>query len=329
MSHKNETTLLALAFIITVGLVGGGFWLFFKSSGLTTSPLKPSNNPPQSQASNPQTFAQVQNVPSGLISYGGSTTWAPVRKEIDPVIQSVWPQFQLRYANPPKEAPSSVTGISMLLKSQLEFAQSSRPIANNEYEEGQKRGIQIREIPVAIDGLVAVVHPNLNIPGLTVDQYDAIFAGKITNWRQVGGPDLKIQLYGKKDRDAGDRFKLTQTTTEALRLVAADPAGIYWSSATLLVPQCGVKALPIGRDSNKLIPPYKLPLVAASECPTKRNQVNNDAFRSGEYPLSRRLVVVINANGKFEQQAGEAYANLLLTNQGQELLDQAGFVRIR
>ena len=82
MSHKNETTLLALAFLITVGLVGGGFWLFFKSSGLTTSPLKPSNNPPQSQASNPQTFAQVQNVPSGLISYGGSTTWAPVRKEI-------------------------------------------------------------------------------------------------------------------------------------------------------------------------------------------------------------------------------------------------------
>ena len=90
----------------------------------------------------------------------------------------------------------------MLLKSQLEFAQSSRPIANNEYEEGQKRGIQLREIPVAIDGLVAVVHPNLNIPGLTVDQYDAIFAGKITNWRQVGGSDLKIQLYGKKDRDA-------------------------------------------------------------------------------------------------------------------------------
>ncbi|BAZ54140.1 periplasmic phosphate-binding protein of phosphate ABC transporter [Nostoc sp. NIES-4103] len=139
----------------------------------------------------------------------------------------------------------------------------------------------------------------------------------------------KIQLYGKKDRDSGDRFKLTQTTTEALRLVAADPAGIYWSSATLLVPQCGVKALPIGRNSNQLIPPYKQPLVPASFCPTKRNQVNTDAFRSGEYPLSRRLVVVINANGKFEQQAGEAYANLLLTNQGQELLDKAGFVRIR
>ncbi|MFN6570225.1 substrate-binding domain-containing protein [Dendronalium sp. ChiSLP03b] len=329
MSQKNETTLLVLAFLITVGLVGGGVWWFVKSSGFTTSPLKSSNNSPESQASTPQTFAQVQNVPSGLISYGGSTTWAPVRKEIDPIIQNVWPQFQLRYANPEKEAPSSATGISMLLKSQLDFAQSSRPVANNEYEAAQKRGIQIREIPVAIDGLVAVVHPSLNIPGLTVDQYENIFAGKITNWREVGGPDLKIQLYGKKDRDGGDRFKLTQTTTEALRKVAADPAGIYWSSATLLVPQCGVKSLPIGRDSSKLIPPYKLPLVPTTECPGKRNQVNTDAFRSGEYPLSRRLVVVVKENAKFERQAGEAYANLLLTNQGQQLLNKAGFVRIR
>ncbi|OUL18420.1 phosphate ABC transporter substrate-binding protein [Nostoc sp. RF31YmG] len=333
MSKKNETTLLLLAFVITIGLVGGGFWWFAKYSGIATSLLKTSNNSStgstHSQSSNPQTFAQVQNIPRGLISYGGSTTWAPIRKEIDPVIQSVWPQFQLRYTNPEKEAPSSATGISMLLKSQLEFAQSSRPLANNEYEEAQKRGLKLREIPVAIDGLVAVVHPSLDIPGLTVDQYDNIFAGKITNWREVGGPDLKIQLYGKQGRDSGDRFKLTLTTTDAIRKVATDPAGIYWSSATLLVPQCGVKPLPIGRQSSKLTPPYKLPLVSASECPGKRNQVNNDAFRNGEYPFSRRLVVVVKENGQFEQQAGEAYANLLLTNQGQELLDKAGFVRLR
>lgn len=325
MSQKNKTTLLVLTFLITVGLVGGGLWLFANYSGMTIKPPNTSYN----TSNNVRTFADVKNVPSGLISYGGSTTWAAIRKDIDPVIQSVWPQFQLRYTDPEKQAPSSTTGISMLLKSQLEFAQASRPIANNEYEAAQKRGIKLKEIPVAIDGLAVVVHPSLNITGLTIDQYEKIFAGKITNWQEVGGTNLKIQPYGKQGRDTGEHFKLTNTTTEALRLVAADPGGIYWASAQLLVPQCGVKPLPLGRTSNKLVAPFKLPFVPVSECPGKRNQVNTEVFRSGEYPLSRRLVVVVKENGQFEQQAGEAYANLLLTNQGQELISKAGFVRLR
>jgi phosphate transport system substrate-binding protein len=39
--------------------------------------------------------------------------------------------------------------------------------------------------------------------------------------------------------------------------------------------------------------------------------------------------VIIKEDGQIDQQAGEAYANLLLTNEGQELISNAGFVRIR
>lgn len=57
--------------------------------------------------------------------------------------------------------------------------------------------------------------------------------------------------------------------------------------------------------------------------------MNLGVLRSGEYPLSRRLVVVVKQNGQFEQQAGEAYANLLLTAEGQKMISKAGFVNIR
>lgn len=96
-----------------------------------------------------------------------------------------------------------------------------------------------------------------------------------------------------------------------------------------MVGQCLVKPLPLGRNSNQLISPYKPPYVTPDKCPQQRYQVNVDAFRRGEYPLSRRLVVIVKQNGEFDQQAGEAYANLLLTSQGQELIEKAGFVRIR
>jgi phosphate transport system substrate-binding protein len=328
MFSKKETIVLILTLLITAGLIGVGVWWFTRQSGVKLGNLQPnqSNQPTQSTA---ETFAQVQDVPKGLFNYGGSTSWAPIRKEVDPVIQSIWPQFQLRYTDPWKNTPSSYTGISMLLYNQLAFAHSSRAASNDEHEYAQKRGFRLKEIPVAIDGFAVIVHPSLNIPGLTVAQFDDVVAGKITSWREVGGPNRKIQLYGKQDRESGDRFKLTRTTTEAVRLVATDPGGIYWASASLLVGQCLVKPLPIGRNSNQLIPPYKLPYVTPDKCPQQRNQVNLDAFRSGEYPLSRRLVVVVKQNGEIDQQAGEAYANLLLTSQGQELIEKAGFVRIR
>lgn len=85
----------------------------------------------------------------------------------------------------------------------------------------------------------------------------------------------------------------------------------------------------MGRNSNELVSPYKLPFIPLSQCPQQRNQVNVEAFLSGQYPLSRRLLVVIKQNNQLDQQAGEAYARLLLTAQGQELITKAGFVSIR
>lgn len=328
MSQKNETTVLVLALLIALGLVGGGVWWFTKRSGVDLGGLLNNQSQPVG-LSNVENLAQVQNVPSGVFNYGGSTTWVSIRKEVDPAIQTVWPQFHLRYTDPDNGAPSSETGIRMLLDNQLSFSQSSVPIADEAYQQARQRGITLKEIPVAIDGVAIAVNPSLNIPGLSVAQFKDIYAGKITNWSQVGGPDLKITPYGKKDRDSGASVEFMPTTTQALRQVAVNPGGIYYTSAPLVVSQCHVKPLPLGRNLNELVPPYKPPFVPLSVCPQKRNQVNTEAFQSGQYPLSRRLLVVIKQNGQIDQQAGEAYARLLLSAQGQELITKAGFVSIR
>ncbi|ARV61487.1 phosphate ABC transporter substrate-binding protein [Nostocales cyanobacterium HT-58-2] len=327
MSQKNETTVLVLALLITLGLVGGGVWWLIKRSGGNLGTLV--NNTPSQGQSNLKSFSQVQNVPSGVFNYGGSTTWVSIRNALDPAIQNALPQFRLRYVDPDRGAPSSQTGIRMLLDNQLSFAQTSVPIADEAYQQARQRGFTLNEIPVAIDGIAIAVNPSLNIKGLTVNQFNDIYAGKITNWSQVGGPNLKITPYGKKDRDSGAYIQFMATTTEALRQVAANPGGIYYTSAPLVVSQCNVKPLPVGRNSNKLVPPYKTPFVPLSQCPQQRNQVNTEVFLSGQYPLSRRLSVVVKQNGQIDQQAGEAYAKLLLSAQGQELIKKAGFVSIR
>ncbi len=345
MSKKNETTVLVLALLVTLGLIGGVFLWIANNSGIQIFNASINNLSQPDRQSDTKNFAQVENVPSGLFSYGGSTTWAPIRKDIDAAIQTVFPQFQLRYTDPTAGAPGSGTGIKMLLNNQLAFSQSSRSIKDEEYQQAQQRNFKLKEIPVAIDGIAIAINPSLNIQGLTVDQLKDIYTGKITNWQQVGGPNLPIKAYSRRLEEGGtieffyenvlggenfgSNVLFIPTTTEALREVSNNLGGLYYASAPEVVGQCTVKPLSLGRTPDKLVPPYKEPFVPLSQCPQQRNELNVSAFQSGEYPITRRLFVIVKQDGQTDQQAGEAYANLLLTNQGQELIAKTGFVRIR
>ena len=57
--------------------------------------------------------------------------------------------------------------------------------------------------------------------------------------------------------------------------------------------------------------------------------VNTEAIKNGSYPITTKLFVIIKQNKGLEQEAGEAYARLLLTEQGQNAIEQAGFVKVR
>ncbi|BAZ28094.1 periplasmic phosphate-binding protein of phosphate ABC transporter [Cylindrospermum sp. NIES-4074] len=348
MSQKNEIPILVLSLLITIGLIGGGFWWFTRKSGLNLnqiSSVKTNTSQRISAQSSGKNFASVQNVPTGLFSYGGSTSWAPIRLQIDSEIQAARPEFRLRYLQTSGETPGSGAGIKSLIDGQLAFAQSSRPVSDQELSRAQQRGFSLNQIPIAIDALAVAVNPNLKIPGLTVDQIKSIYTGKINNWSQVGGPNLPIKPYSRRIIDGGtvelvvqdilggqpfgSQVEFVSTTTQALQKLAGSPGGIYYASAPEVVPQCSVRALPLGRTQGQYVAPYQEPFVLPSKCPDKRNKLNIEAFQSGKYPITRNLFVVVKQNGQTEQQAGVAYSNLLLTEQGQELINQTGFVKIR
>lgn len=352
MSQKSETPALLLAFLITAGILGGGVWWLTQKAGVNPGAIFSANSSSSSNegaSSQPavgaKEFAQVQNVPNGLFSYGGSTTWAPIRGQVDPIIQKTWPEFRLRYVDPVSGPPGSTAGIRMLMRDELAFAQSSRPLADQEYQQAEQRGTKLKQIPVAIDGLAVAVNPGLNIPGLTLEQLAAIYTGQVTNWRSLGGPDLPIQpltrsltaggtveLFSEqilKQKPFGSNVQTVSTTTEALRKLAASPGGIYFASAAEVVEQCTIKPIALGRTTDEMVSPYQGALVPADQCPAQRNQLNTAAFQTGKYPLTRTLFVVVKQNGQNEEKAGEVYANLLLSAQGQELVAKAGFVPMR
>ena len=348
MVKKNNTAVFVVALSITIGMISGGLWAFREPlqgmfSGqpsptpTTPSPLpSPSSPTPNTGTISPPvsstaTTAGVSGTtgtiaaPQGVFNYGGSTTWAPLRNALDPILQQQQPQFQLRYTDPAIGAPGSTSGIKMLLEGQLAFSQSSRPLKDEEYSRAKDRGYTLTQIPVAIDGLAFAVNPSLNIPGLTIAQIQQIYLGKVTNWSQVGGPNLAIIPYSRRPEEGGTveffienvlegnplgpTVKFIGTTTESLRALADNPGGLYYASAPEVVPQCTIKSIPVGRTSDRFVPPYQEPLVPPQDCPTRRNILNAQSFQNGDYPVTRQLFVIVKQNGLTDQQAGEAYAN--------------------
>ena len=262
-------------------------------SGEGAEPLTNSvENVPPSNSEPVAKFADVADVPTGTFRYGGSTTWALLRGDIEvdgvmttvvDLIKEAHPSFNLDYIRHPKGTePGTTTGIQMLLNNLLDFAEASRDLEEEELEDAEKRGLVLKEIPVAWDGIAFAVHHTLNVEGLTIDEIKGIYTGNITNWDKVGGPNLDITPYTRdpqaggtvgffidqvlKDLDFGTTVQFIPITTEGLGDVSEDPGGIYYASAPEVFEQCTIKPLPVGHKKDQLVALHKLPLVPPNEC---------------------------------------------------------------
>lgn len=92
----------------------------------------------------------------------------------------------------------SGVGIAALIEGNTDIAMSSRPIKMDERLKLQDAGRAYKEVTIAFDALAVVVSPNNKVSQLTREQLEGIYTGKITNWKEVGGDDLKIVVYARE-----------------------------------------------------------------------------------------------------------------------------------
>ncbi len=283
------------------------------------------------------TLAEVNKVPTMKVRYGGSTSFAPLRtKQIVERISMVHPGFDLIYVEPTGgQKPGSTTGIKMLLDGQLSLAQSSRPLREEEYNLAKNHGFALEQQAIAIDGLAIFVNPQLPISGLTISNLKDIYTGKIVNWKQLGGPDLPIKPFSRDLKAAGtseyfwetvlDRQPFTSSLqpvtsnpTDSIAKVAKTVGGIGYGTAAEACNQSRIRPLAIAKEAGQ-----------KSILPCDDKQVNQVAIVNNIYPITRRLFVIIKRDGRLDEQAGLAYVNLFLSNEGQQLVEEAGLAKIR
>jgi len=175
--------------LILLAAIGGGYWWFFKRDPapvVTNSIGTPSAN--TSSTAPPIDIPAPTQVPSGTtVRVNGSTSMVTLNENLKAGFEGRFPGTQVVTS-----ASGSSKGIEALLSGQADIAASSRPLTAEEQAQG------LVAVPVASDRIAIVVGTaNTSSPTLTPSQVSNIFQGRITNWSEVGGPDLPIRVLNR------------------------------------------------------------------------------------------------------------------------------------
>lgn len=216
----------------------------------------------------------------------------------------------------------SGTGIAALINGTTQICQASRPMKDDEKASvKQQRNADVNEMPVAVDALAVYLNKQNPIEHLTMEQVRRIFQGEITNWKDAGGPNGNIVLYGRENSsgtyvffkehvlasgDFTERYQPLGGTAAVINAVVKDTNGIGYGGIGYAT---GVKTISIAKD-------------AASEpvTPTMENALSN------KYPLSRFL---------FWYTAGapsgtiKEFVDWVLGPEGQKVVQEVGFYPLK
>ncbi len=279
----------------------------------------------------PQQYArvdQISGVPTHkLFKSCCSKTWTNLSATVNPIIGQSFPAFKLESFPPRDGVQHSVTGIKMLQDGEIDIALSSKPITETKEPSKQaaNNNVPLRETTIAIGSSAVVVNPRLQIQGITVEQFGKIKNCTITNWKDIGGPNLSITIYMTDDKYVNEKClsKVPDTKTTFIK-VASDRGGFTVAPSNIAASECHVKTLLVGVNLNNLVSPYQQQKVlSASTC--NYNLVNVDVIKNQTYPILSDLKVLFRAD---DSKVGEAYATMLMTGQIQKSIREAGYLPI-
>lgn len=136
----------------------------------------------------------VDNKLSGSLKIAGGTAHLKVMKNVADVLKAANPDLNISISG-----GGSGVGIKSVGEGMVDIGNSGRALKDTEIE---KYGLVPHKI--AIDGIAVVVNSGSVTENLNFDQIANIFSGKISNWKELGGKDEKINIYSR-DSKSGTR----------------------------------------------------------------------------------------------------------------------------
>jgi phosphate transport system substrate-binding protein len=254
-------------------------------------------------------FAAVPTVWAGNIVIKGSTTVLPIAQKVAEAYMKANPDVRISISG-----GGSGNGIKALIDGMTDIADSSRFIKDKEVKQAVANGQYPVPFAVAYDCIVPVVHPSNSAANISMDQLKAIYQGQITNWKELGGPDLKITVISR-DTSSG--------TYEVWEKIVMRKERVY--PGALLQASNGAVAQAVSKNKNAI---GYIGIGYLNE-DVKALTVNGvegtpETTLNGKFPISRPLYMF--TRGWPEGDTLKFMNYVLHPEKGQKLVGAAGYV---
>jgi phosphate transport system substrate-binding protein len=134
--------------------------------------------------------------PLVTLKASGSGTITTVLEALKPTFETATPGYKLEVLS----GSSTGNGVAGILEGLLDIAAMARAPKD---EEAAKN---IKYYEMGLVGQAIIVHPTVTgVSSLSSQQITDIVSGKITNWSEVGGPNLKLVLYVRDEEDSSTK----------------------------------------------------------------------------------------------------------------------------
>ena len=240
---------------------------------------------------------------SGVVNTNGSTSMEKVMQVLIEAFQEQQPNVTVNYTG-----SGSGAGVTSAIDGTADLGLASRALKSEEEGKGAQAHI------VALDGVAIVVNPENTVEDLTVDQIAQIFKGEITNWKDLGGADEEIAVYGREAgsgtrcafeelvgvEDACKYLNEYSSTGDVIGNVASNPSAIGYASLSAV--SDNVKAVKVnGADCTEA------------------------TVQDGTYEIQRPFVM-ITKDGTQLSDAAQAFLDFAMSADAASLIAQAGAV---
>lgn len=288
------------------------------------------NNDDQQPTQSGSETEPMTNDLSGSISIEGSSTVQPFTIEAIPAFQDVYPDVDI---NPPSGLGSGA-GITAFINGEVDIAQASRQMKDDEITQAQDAGLDPFETTIFNDALAIVVHPDNPITELTEEEVAKIFAGQITDWSEVGGDGGSIEVYTRNEESGtfaymeedviqkvlgddaaySDDVNKQANAPAGLTAVSNDSSGIFYAGLGNLaeIPEGSVKVLLVANDDASTAVAPSATTVA-----------------DGSYPIARGLFFYTDGDPATSANAAlTAFIEFVLGPTGQAIGERLGFLPV-
>lgn len=232
------------------------------------------------------------------------------------------------FMNKNKAAKITVTGggsgvgIAALMEGTTDIAMSSRKMKFDEKVRLQNAKKNIKEVVTAYDALAVVVNPSNKVSNLTREQLEDIFTGKIKNWKEVGGADMKIVAYSRetssgtyeffkesvlKNKNYMNGILSMPATGAIIQSVSQTKGAIGYVGLAYLNEE--VKPIHISYDAGKN---YVEPSLANAKNKT--------------YPIVRPLFYYYDVKGESKV---KPFIDYVLSAEGQDIVKKKGYIPVK